>query len=144
MKIVSEITINRPRERVVELITNSDYTPRWQPGVKSIELVSGEKDQLGARSRVIFEFNGLQLEVFETVITRSPPDRFASAFEARGVTNTVENRFDEAGPGQTRWVMDSTFHFNRAMSLFAVLIRSVVAKQVAQSMQRFKSFAESS
>ncbi|MEZ4768294.1 MAG: SRPBCC family protein [Caldilineales bacterium] len=82
MKVTSEITINRPRERVVELITNSDYTPKWQPGVKSVELLSGEKDQLGARSRVIFEFSGMQLEVVETVIMRSPPDRFASAFEA--------------------------------------------------------------
>ena len=34
MKISSEITINQPRERVVELITNPDYTPKWQSGVK--------------------------------------------------------------------------------------------------------------
>lgn len=142
MKIRSEITIDRPREHVVALITNSDHTPKWQPGVKSIELLSGEKDQAGARSRVIFEFNGLQLEVFETVVQRRPPDLFSSAFEARGVTNTVVNRFSEVGPEKTRWVMENAFHFNRAMSVVAILIRNVISKQTVQSMRRFKSFAE--
>ncbi|MCB0232507.1 MAG: SRPBCC family protein [Anaerolineae bacterium] len=143
MKFSSEITINRPRQQVVALITDSGNTAKWQPGVKSIELLSGEKDQLGARSRVMFEFNGLQLEVIETVIERSPPERFASSFETRGVRNTVVNRFYETAPGQTRWIMDNAFDFNRAMSVVAFLIRSVISKQTAQSMKQFKAFAES-
>ena len=42
---------------------------------------------------MLFEFNGLHLEATETTIKHSPPDLFASTFEARGVRNTVENRF---------------------------------------------------
>lgn len=142
MKISSVITINRPRERVVELITNPDNTPKWQSGVKSIQLLSGEKDQVGAKSRVVFEFNGFRLEIVETVVKRSPPDLFSSAFEARGVKNTVINRFYEVEPDKTRWVMKNEFHFGVLMSVVGVLIRDVISKQTVESMRRFKLFAE--
>lgn len=142
MKITSEITINRPRQRVIDLITDPKNTPKWQSGIKSIELLSGDKDQEGAKSRVIFEFNGYQVEVIETVIRRDPPELFSSTFEARGVKNTVVNRFYEVGPDRTRWVMDNAFHFGAILALASVFLRSVVAKQTAQSMSRFKAFAE--
>ena len=142
MKIRSEVTIDRPRQRVIELITNPENTPQWQPGVKSVELIAGEKDQQGAQSRVVFEFNGLRLDVIETVIKRSPPDLFASTFEARGVRNTVENRFFEAGPERTRWVMDNSFDFGGLLSLAEVFARKTIAKQTVHSMNRFKAFAE--
>lgn len=142
MKIRAEVTINRSRQRVVELITNPANTAKWQTGVKSVELVSGEKDAEGARSRVVFEFNGLHLEATETTIKHSPPDLFASTFEARGVRNTVENRFYEVGSGQTRWVMNNVFDFGGLLSLAEVFARRMIAKQIVQSMNRFKAFAE--
>lgn len=142
MKITSEVIINRPRNRVVELITNPANTAKWQSGVKSIELLSGEKDQVGATSRVVFEFNGFQLEVVETVIKRSPPDTFSSSFEARGVKNTVVNRFYEIGPNRTRWVMDNAFHFGGVASVAGLFLRPVISQQTTQSMNRFKVFAE--
>ena len=44
MKIRADVTINRSRQRVVELITDPANTAKWQTGVKSVELVSGAKD----------------------------------------------------------------------------------------------------
>lgn len=142
MKITSEITIARPRARVIELITDPRNTPEWQPGIKRIELLSGIQDEVGARSRVIFEFSGMQIEVVETVVQRQVPDLIASSFEARGVKNTVVNRFYDMGAGQTRWVMDNTLQFGGAMALVGVFVRGVIAKQTTQSMERFKLFAE--
>lgn len=142
MNVRSEIIIARPRARVIELITDPAYAARWQPGIKSIELLSGTRDAVGARSRVVFEFNGLQMEVIETVVKRHPPELFSSSFEARGVKNTVVNCFFEIGPGHTRWVMDNAFHFGGAMAFAGVFVRGVIAKQNAQSMKRFKLFAE--
>ena len=50
MNFTTQIVINRPRDRVVELMRNPDNIPKWQPGLQSVELLSGEKDQVGARS----------------------------------------------------------------------------------------------
>lgn len=142
MNITSQITIARPREQVIELITNPAHTPQWQPGIKRIDLLSGRQDEVGARSRVIFEFNGYQMEVIETVVKRSPPVLFSSSFEARGVKNTVVNRFYAVGPQETHWVMDNTFQFGGAMAFAGVFVRNFIAKQTVQSMNRFKLFAE--
>lgn len=142
MKTRAEIVIDRPRQHVVELITNPDNTSKWQSALKTIELVSGEADQVGAKSRVVFEASGFRLELIETVIRHSPPDLFASSFEARGVTNVVENRFYEMEVGRTRWVMDNTLHLGGVLSFAERFLRNLVAKQTVETMKQFKSFAE--
>jgi uncharacterized protein YndB with AHSA1/START domain len=142
MRFSSEVVINRPRGRVLELMTNPENTPQWQPGIQSIKLLSGEEDRVGARSRVVFETHGIRLEMIETIVERNPPDGFVSTFEARGVKNLVANRFYEEGPGKTRWVMDNSFEFSGLMSFAAVFIHDLLAKQTLESMKRFKTFAE--
>ena len=66
MNFTTQITINRPRQRVIELIRNPDNIAKWQPGLQSVELLAGEQDQVGARSRIVFEMRGLRLELIET------------------------------------------------------------------------------
>lgn len=142
MKTRAEIIINRPRQHVVDLITNPDNTSKWQSAIKTVELLSGEPDQEGSKSRVVFEAGGFRLELTETVIRHSPPDLFASSFEARGVKNVVENRFYEMEAGRTRWVMDNALHLGGIMSFAERFLRNLVAKQTVQTMKQFKSFAE--
>ena len=144
MNFTTQITINRPRQRVVELIRNPDNIAQWQPGVQSVELIYGERDQIGARSRVVVDMKGVRLEMIETVVKHSPPDLFASAFEARGVRNLVENRFIEEDSDKTRWVMTNAFRFTGLMSLLGLFLDDVVPKQTFESMNRFKIFAEKS
>ena len=142
MNFTTQITINRPRQRVVELIRNPDNIAKWQPGLQSVELLAGEQDQVGARSRIVFEMRGLRLELIETIVEHSPPDRFSSVFEARGVRNRVENRFFEDGPDQTRWVMANSFKFTGLMSVVGLFLHDFVPHQSLESMNRFKQFAE--
>jgi carbon monoxide dehydrogenase subunit G len=142
MRFTSEVIIDRPRQRVIELMTDPAHMSQWQPGIQSIEFLSGVKDQVGARSRVVFEMHGIRLEMIETVVRRNPPELFASAFEARGVKNSVENRFYEDGPAKTRWVMDNSFGFSGLMSVVGGFIQDILSKQIRESMYRFKVFAE--
>jgi uncharacterized membrane protein len=144
MKFTSQVAIDRPRQRVLELMTDTNNISQWQQGVRSIELLSGTRGQVGARSRVVFEMRGVRLEMIETVVQYRPPDLFASTFEARGVKNLVENRFYEDGAGRTRWVMDNTLEFKGMMSVLGVFIHDTVTKQTLASMSRFKMFAERS
>ena len=144
MKFTSQVAIDRPRQRVLELLLDTNNISQWQQGIRSFELLSGSRDQVGARSRVVFEMRGVRLEMIETVIQYRPPDLFASTFEARGVKNLVENRFYEDGAGRTRWVMDNTLEFKGMMSVLGVFIHDTVTKQTLESMSRFKMFAERS
>ncbi|MFN8496941.1 MAG: SRPBCC family protein [Anaerolineae bacterium] len=143
MVFTTQITIARPRQRVLELIRNPDNLPKWQPGLLSVELISGEKDQVGAKSRVIYEMRGIRLPVTETIIKHAPPDVFVSAYESRGVKNVSENRFFEDGPDATRWVLINDFRFTGFMSVMGLFFQDTVPKQTLESMKRFKAFAES-
>ena len=112
MKYESELIINLPRERVIELFDDPGNLPKWQKSLRSFEHVSGEPGQPGAISRLIYDMDGRDIEMTETIIGRSPPDEFSGLFEAEGVWNSLTNHFYEDGPGKTRWVLDSEFKFS--------------------------------
>jgi uncharacterized membrane protein len=144
MNFTTQVVINRPRPHVLELISDPGNLAEWQPGLKSIELLSGARNQVGARSRVVFEFRGFRLVMIESVVAYEPPDLFSSLYEARGVRNLVENRFFADGPGKTRWVLVNNFKISGWMSVVSPFLQDSVPQQNRQAMQRFKEFAEHS
>ena len=143
MKFSHQITINQPRQRVIELITNRDYLPQWQTEIKSIELISGEKDQVGAKSRVVFDVNGFNLELIETIVSIQPPDSYTTTYESKGVQNRVVNRFIAVNSHETQWVLESEFTYSGLMSFAGIFLNGIVPGQTKESMKRFKKFAES-
>ncbi len=142
MKSTSEVIINRPREEVLALIMQPGNFAKWQPGVSTFKLISGQQGQPGARAKVVIETHGLKLEMTETIVERRMPEMYSLKYEGRGVKNFVENRFYEVGPGQTRWVMVNTLDVSPLMVMVAPVIQDIVTKQNVESMQRFKAWAE--
>jgi uncharacterized protein YndB with AHSA1/START domain len=142
MKSASEVVINLPRERVLELIMDPLNFPKWQPGVKTFQLLSGQQGHPGAKAKVVIESHGLKLEMTETIVERRLPDLYALRYEGKGVKNSVENRFFEEGPSRTRWVMVNTLEVGLMMKMAAPIINEIVGKQNHDSMKAFKAFAE--
>ena len=143
MKYTSEITLDLPRERVIELFDSTENLYQWQPGLQSFEPLEGEPGQAGARSRLVYDENGRQVEMIETIVRREFPDDFTATYEAKGVKNRVANCFVEEAPGHTRWVMDNEFKFSGLMALMGLFMRGAIQKQTLRDMNRFKAFAES-
>lgn len=143
MKYTVEVTINRPRQKVVELFDNPELMPKWQKGFVSMQHVSGEVGQPGAKSNLVYDMNGRKIEMVETIITRNLPDEFSATYDARGVHNVVVNRFYEDGPDKTRWVMENEFNFSGFMALIGLLMPGSFRKQTLEDINRFKTFAES-
>jgi hypothetical protein len=144
MKFTTEIVVNLPRERMIELFDNPDNMPKWQDGLKSFEPISGEPGQPGAKSRLKYDMNGRMIEMVETIETRNLPDEFSGTYEAKGVWNRVENRFFEDGADKTRWVSTTEFKFSGLMMrAMGFLMPSAFRKQSQKFMEDFKTFAES-
>ncbi len=55
MKYISEIEINQPIEKVIELFDNSDNLIKWMEGLISFELLSGIAGEVGAKSILKFK-----------------------------------------------------------------------------------------
>ena len=143
MKYECEILIDLPRERVIELFDNPENLPKWQKGLQSFELISGEEGKPGAKSRLVYDMDGREVVMIETIVTRNIPDEFTATFEAPGVYNLNKNLFYEHGPNQTRWVVETEFKMTSlVMRFMGIFMRSSFPKETMKNLEAFKAFAE--
>ena len=74
MKYTSEIEINSPIDKVIELFDNPDNMDKWMKGLQSFEPISGKPGQVGAKSRLKFKMGKREIEMIETITVRNLPD----------------------------------------------------------------------
>lgn len=142
MRYKTEVVINLPRKRVIELFDSFENLQKWQEGLVSFEHISGDPGQPGTKTRLLYDMGRRRMEMIETIIKRDLPDEFSGTYDASGVHNIVRNTFYDEGK-QTRWELDSEFQFRgfmRVMSLF--IPGSRFRQQTRSSMEAFKRFAE--
>ena len=65
MKYTTEVTIDLPRQRVVELFDNPDNLPKCQPGLQNFDFLSGKEGQTGAKSLLVYDMDGRRVEMFK-------------------------------------------------------------------------------
>lgn len=142
MRYEIEMTINLPRERVIELFDSFENLKKWQEGLVSYEPISGQPGQAGAKTRLLYDMGRRRIEMIETILTRDLPDEFSGTYDASGVHNIVRNYFYDAGDS-TRWVVDSEFQFRGFMRIMSFFMGSgTFRKQTRKTMEAFKQFAE--
>ncbi|UYO00593.1 MAG: SRPBCC family protein [Devosia sp.] len=139
----TSITIDLPRERVVELFDNVDNLYKWQRGLQSFDHISGEPGTPGAKSRLVFQMGKRRMEMIETVTRRDLPDAFDGTYDVEGVHNVVENRFSELGSNKTLWETRNIFEMKGfMMSVMGWLMPGMFKKQSQKYAEDFKAFAE--
>ena len=142
MKFSQEITINLPREKVVELFDNPDNMQHWQKGLITFKHLSGIPGKVGAQSLLKYRMGKREIEMTETITKRNLPDEFSGVYEAKGVWNEVRNFFIPISEDQTLWRTENNFKFRGAMKLMAAIMPKAFKKQSYEFMENFKSFAE--
>lgn len=142
MKYTTEVRMNLPRSKVIELFDSTENMYKWQPGLKSFEHLSGHPGQEGALSKLIYEGRKGDLTMKETITKRNLPDEFHAVYEARGVYNEMYNYFEETAEGVCTWRTESVFRFRGLMALMAPFMKSAFSKNTLLNMERFKDFAE--
>ena len=144
MKYSTEIEIDRPIGKVIELFDNADNLKKWMEGLQSFEHISGTPGQPGAKSRLKFKMGKREMEMIETITTRNLPDEFSGTYEANGAYNIVKNRFIKLSDTRTKYITEHEFQFNGFMKIIAFLMPGAFKKQSMKYMVAFKSFAEKS
>ncbi len=142
MDYTCDIEIDLPREKVAQLFDDPEQLPKWQRGLQSVELKSGQRGQPGAISELVFLQGGRRMEMKETVQRNELPKSFAVLYEAKGVRNVNEFEFVEQGPDKTKLVAHQVFEFSGFMKIIGFLFKSAFPKQTMVYLQDFKNFAE--
>lgn len=143
MKYTTEVTIDLPRTKVVDLFDDPNTLSKWQQGLQSMEHISGEPGKTGAVTRLVYNEGGRTIEMKETIIERDLPETFSATYDANNVHNVIVNHFYQDGPKKTRWVMENEFQFSGFMRIFAFFMGGSFRRRTAEDMERFKKFAES-
>ena len=111
MNYTTEVEINLPRARVIELFDSEENQLKWQPNLKSLQHLSGETGQPGASARMIVAMGDKDVEMVETITVRNFPDEFCGIYETKGIWNEVKNTFREITPDKTVWHLHAGFRF---------------------------------
>ena len=134
MKYTSEIVINLPREKVIELFDNKANLIHWQEGLQSFEHLSGEPGSIGAKSILKYKMGKRNIEMTETILKKELPN-FDFLYEAKGVWNEVKNSFSEIDQNQTKWTIENDFRGKGMMAVMIFLIPSMFKKQTMKFMK---------
>lgn len=94
------------------------------------------------RSKLVYMMGKRRTEMTETITKRALPDEFRGTYEAKGVWNSVDNRFVELEPSRTRWHLDTEFRFQGFMKVIGFLMPGSFKKESFKFMKQFKEFAE--
>jgi carbon monoxide dehydrogenase subunit G len=144
MKYTTEIEINKPVDRVVELFDNPKNLDKWMKGLQSFQPISGTTGQAGAKSLLKFKMGKRDIEMVETITVRNLPSEFSGTYEAKGVYNIVKNMFIELPGNRTKYISESEFRFNGFMKIIAFLMPGAFKKQSLTYLNDFKDFVEKS
>jgi len=142
MKYTTEVEINLPVKKVIELFDNPDNLKLWMEGLQSFEHLSGTPGQPGAKSKLKFKMGKREIEMIETITVRNLPEEFSGTYEAKGVFNIVKNKFIAVGENKTKYIAEHEFQFSGMMTLMGVLMPGAFKKQSMKFLKQFKEFAE--
>jgi uncharacterized membrane protein len=145
LKFNCDIEVDSPVERVAELWADPENLQYWQEGFLSIEHLSGEKGQAGAKSKMRYLMRNKEMDLFETILNNGLPREFKGQYDHEMMSNTMLTRFTETESGGTLYW--SEFHYTEmkgfTMKLMARLFPSMFKKQVMKWMVNFKNHVES-
>jgi carbon monoxide dehydrogenase subunit G len=142
MKYSVSVEINKPLDEVLAAFDNPDNMSKWMEGLQSYELLSGTQGAVGAKSRMKFKMGKREIEMIETITEVNPPSNYSMTYDAKGVFNIINNRFEKISETQTRYITDNEFQFKGFMKIMGALMPGAFKKQSQKYLNDFKRFIE--
>ncbi len=144
MKFACTTEIDVPIKKAVELFDNPANLKYWQQGLVSYEHISGTPGQAGAKSKIVIKSGKHIIELIETITVKNLPHEMTGLYEHKHMVNTMTNRFSSLGENKTRY--EAEIHYTKFIGflpkMMALLLPGVFKKQVQQTIDNFKFFAE--
>lgn len=142
MKFTSSVEIEKPLDELIQLIQDPECTLQWLEGLRSVEHVSGEFRQAGAKSKVVMDSAAGIMHITETVLSNDLPDEYRIRYDGQGYVSYSNYHFDVLGDNLTKFTMTQEVELKGALRLMKGIVRGKVRKQLQRSAESFKRFAE--
>lgn len=142
MKHKTEILIGADRSIVWRLFDDPNRMMEWQPNLKSFTHKSGTPGQPDAIAELVYDENGREVVMTETITARREPDFLGGTYESRWGNVIIFNHFEDTGDGTTRWVVNTNYRFRGLMKFMALFMRKSICDRTDADLNRFKLLVE--
>ena len=89
------VTVNAPVSTTFAYFNNTDNMAKWMDNFKGIENISGEKNQVGSKWKLVYDENGSDFVMTETLTAFEQDKLFAFDMEDEYFKMHIEIRFEE-------------------------------------------------
>jgi uncharacterized membrane protein len=144
MKFKGLIEIEQPIEKVVELFADPKYLGEYQDGFLRKKLVSGNRSENGAVSKMYYKHGKREMELTETIIANNLPDSFYASYHHKHMDNTLKSTFTAITSTRTRYKTEGEYTAFRGFipKMMGLLFPKMFEKQAQKWLNNFKAFAE--
>jgi len=143
LKTKFEVIISADRDTVWQAFDDPDNMVKWQPTLKSFAHKSGPRGEVGSVAELVYEENGREIVMTETITEKRKPDFMAGIYESKWGNALIVNYFASVEGNKTRWVGHANHRFKGFMKLMSLFIRKSICERTESDMQRFKLLVES-
>jgi uncharacterized protein YndB with AHSA1/START domain len=142
MKHKTEVLIDADRETVWRFFDDPDNMTKWQPTLRSFRPVSGTPGQPDAVAELVYEEDGREIVLTETITARREPEFLGGTYESKWGTVVILNLFEPTDDGRTRWSSNSNHQFKGLMKFLSLFMVKSIRSRIEDDMQRFKLLVE--
>ena len=143
MKYKCEVTINLPRETVVDLFRNYDLREHWQPGLVRIERVKGTLGEVNGVCNMYCNMGKKEMIIRETILEQHLPDYVSAIYVANGMENVSTDEFIANPNHTTTYVSEQTFYSNKFFyRMLLIFSGKMFRKATWEALDAFKDFCE--
>ncbi|WP_422359710.1 SRPBCC family protein [Reichenbachiella sp.] len=138
-----EVTVNKPAAEAWAVMSDESRLAEWLEGYKNGELVSGEKNTVGAVSNIYVEENGEEMVMQETITAIEPNRLMAMTFTMDFMNMDYQITLEEKD-GQTIVRTQSLVTGNGLMNQSVVsFFPSMMKEQEEKNLSNLKQLVES-
>ncbi len=142
MKHKVEILIDADVVTVWRMFDDPDNMMKWQPALRSFTHKSGVPGQPDAVSELVYDENGKEVVMTETITARREKSFLGGTYESSWGKVVVFNHFEETGDGKTRWTSNLNYSFKGFMKIMALFMQNSIRSRSDRDMNRFKLLVE--
>lgn len=138
------VTVNAPVSKTFAVFNDTANMHKWMNNFKSINNISGAKNEVGSKWAITYNENGRDLVITETITAYEPEKLFAFDMEDEFAKFQIEIHFEEVN-GQTVIKQTSKGAGKNipARSMIA-LVSGSIEKQQQEMYNKLKTLVESS
>lgn len=142
MKHKTEIVIDAELATVWRMFDDPDNMTKWQPTLKSFTHKSGTPGQPDAVSELVYDENGRDVVMTETISARRERNFLGGIYESKWANVVIFNHFEETEGGGTRWTCSVNYRFKGFMKIMAFFMRKSICDRSDNDLNRFKLLVE--